>query len=89
MSTTVLECELGSSYSRGPEAEVWDKTIGEPIRETAARGATRDALVSCHQGLRYSWKELLAEAERVAAGLFALGINPGDRIGVWSNNCAG
>ena len=87
MSTTALECDL-RSYSRGPEADVWNRTIGEVIRETAARNATRDALISCHQGLRYSWKDLLHEAERVAAGLFALGVNPGDRAGVWSTNCA-
>jgi fatty-acyl-CoA synthase len=87
MSTAALECDL-RSYSRGPQAAVWDRTIGEVIRETAARSSTRDALVSCHQGLRYSWKELLHEAERVAAGLFALGVSPGDRAGVWSTNCA-
>lgn len=87
MSTTVTECDL-RSYSCGPEADVWNRTIGEVIRETAARSATRDALISRHQNLRYSWHDLLLEAERVAAGLFALGVNPGDRVGVWATNCA-
>ncbi len=76
------------SYARGPESAVWNRTIGELLLETAARSGTKTALVSRHQGLRYSWRELIAEAKRVGAGLIALGMNPGDRVGVWSTNCA-
>src|SRR5277367_5170150 len=45
------------------------------------------ALVSCHQGKRLTWEELRDAAERVARGLWSLGIRPGDRVGLWSTNC--
>ncbi len=76
------------SHACGPEAAVWDKTIGQVIRETAARSSHCDALIVRHQNIRYSWSALLHQAERVAAGLFALDVQPGDRVGIWSTNCA-
>lgn len=82
-----MECDL-SSYAQGPDAAVWDRTIGEVLESTRQRCGRALALVSRHQNLRYSWDELIHEARRVGAGLFALGLNPGDRVGVWSTNCA-
>jgi fatty-acyl-CoA synthase len=76
------------SYAAGPAAAVWDRTIGEVLRETARRNPTVEALVSRHQNARFTWLELVRQTERVAAGLLALGLNPGDRVGVWSTNCA-
>lgn len=76
------------SYAAGPAAVVWERTIGGVLRQTASRSPAVEALVSLHQQLRYTWSELLREAEHVAAGLLALGLNPGDRVGIWSTNCA-
>jgi fatty-acyl-CoA synthase len=45
-------------------------------------------LVSRHQERRLTWTELSAEADRVARGLWSLGIRRGDRVGLWSTNCA-
>jgi fatty-acyl-CoA synthase len=44
-------------------------------------------LVSRHQERRLTWTELSAEADRVARGLWSLGIRRGDRVGLWSTNC--
>jgi len=87
MSTTHPDL-APESYARGPQADVWNKTIGQVIRETARHSAHCDALIVRHQSIHYTWAGLLHQAERVAAGLFALGIQPGDRIGIWSSNCA-
>ena len=76
------------SYAAGPAAAVWDRTIGQVLRQTVARNPSVEALVSRHQQLRLTWSQLLHETERVAAGLLALGLNPGDRAGVWSTNCS-
>jgi fatty-acyl-CoA synthase len=76
------------SYARGPKGIVVPKTIGDAFLETANRFADRVALVSRHQGIRLNWAEYAHEAHRVAAGLRALGLNPGDRAGVWATNCA-
>src|SRR5690242_17375190 len=75
------------SYAAGPAADVWEKTIGQALYETARNHPSDLALVSRHQERRFTWNELIREAERVAAGLLALGILPGDRVGIWSTNC--
>jgi fatty-acyl-CoA synthase len=59
-------------------------TIGDALDRTVARFPDRDALISRHQGLRYSWSTLQDEVNRFARGLLALGIQKGDRIGIWS-----
>lgn len=64
------------------------QTIGDCFDDTAARFAEREALVSRHQGLRYRWRELRAEVDRVARALLAMGVRKGDRVGIWSPNCA-
>lgn len=76
------------SYARGPESEVLDLTIGDLLRETAALDPCRLGLVSRHQGVRLTWAEFHEKVVRTAAGLQSLGLKPGDRIGIWSTNCA-
>jgi len=64
------------------------QTIGENFDAIAARFADREAMVVAHQGLRYTYAELQAEVNHCARGLMALGIEPGDRVGIWAANCA-
>ncbi len=75
------------SYSRGPDALVSEITIGELLRRTAERVGSNLAVVSCHQSRRLTWAELSDLADRVARGLWSLGIRKGDRVGLWSTNC--
>jgi fatty-acyl-CoA synthase len=75
------------SYARGPEFPILEKTIGEVLDDAAARCPDGDALVSRHQGIRLTWRDLQAAVERTARGLWGLGIRPGDRIGMWSASC--
>ena len=72
------------SYTRGPKATIVRKTIGETFLETANRIPERIALISRHQNIRLTWAEYAHQAQRVAAGLRALGLNAGDRVGVWA-----
>jgi fatty-acyl-CoA synthase len=76
------------SYTRGPKATIVRKTIGEAFLETADRFAERIALISRHQNIRLTWAEYAHQTQRVAAGLRALGLLPGDRVGVWATSCA-
>ncbi|MBV8729340.1 MAG: AMP-binding protein [Acidobacteriia bacterium] len=76
------------SYARGPRATIVRKSIGECFLETARRFPERLAIVSRQQSIRLSWAEYAHEAQRFAAGLRALGIRPGDRVGLWATNCA-
>jgi fatty-acyl-CoA synthase len=45
------------------------------------------AISSRHQKLRITWSEYAHGAQQVAAGLRALGLKRGDRVGVWATNC--
>ncbi len=63
-------------------------TIGTAFDDTVARFPDREALVSRHQNLRCTWKALQEEVNRCARGLMALGIQKGDRVGIWAPNCA-
>ncbi|MBW8812090.1 MAG: AMP-binding protein [Caulobacterales bacterium] len=64
------------------------KTIGAMFDEACAAHPDALALVSRHQGIRWTYGELKARVDAFAAGLLALGLEPGDRVGVWSPNCA-
>ena len=63
-------------------------TIGAHLDRIAARFPDRDALVVPHQNVRWRWHQLRERADRLAAGLLGLGLQPGDRIGIWSQNRA-
>jgi fatty-acyl-CoA synthase len=64
------------------------ETIGACLDRAAASFGDRDALIVCHQQRRYSYRELHEEVERAARGLLSIGVKPGDRVGIWSANCA-
>ena len=77
------------SYSKGPtEVPLLETTIGTALRLAASRWADGLALVSRHQGLRWTWAELDAAVDRIATGLLELGVKRGDRVGIWAPNCA-
>ncbi len=63
-------------------------TIGQALDATVARHGDREALVVPHQGVRWTWRQLADKADAVAAGLLAMGLQPGDRVGIWAPNCA-
>lgn len=78
-----------SSYVCGTSAlPLIYSTIGDMLRQAARDYPDREALVSVHQSLRYSYTEFDRLADEYAAGLLALGIEKGDRLGIWSPNNA-
>ena len=65
-----------------------EETIGEMLDRAASRWPDTEALVSIEQGIRWSFAELRRRIDELAAGLLALGLVPGDRVGIWAPNCA-
>lgn len=64
------------------------RTIGAFFDEAAAAHAERLALIVRHQDIRWTYGELKARVDALAAGFVALGLRPGERIGIWAPNCA-
>ncbi|MBC8058819.1 MAG: AMP-binding protein [Rhizobiales bacterium] len=63
-------------------------TIGAWLDEVSSRDGSSEALVVAHQGIRWTYAELSAHSNAFAAGLLALGLQPGARVGIWAPNCA-
>jgi fatty-acyl-CoA synthase len=62
------------------------KTVGAVLEEAAQRWGEKIALIVRHQNIRWSYRQLNEAADQLAAGLLQLGLEPGDRIGIWSPN---
>ncbi|MGH6673000.1 MAG: AMP-binding protein [Xanthobacteraceae bacterium] len=78
---------LTQSYVHGAsEQPLLGETVGQFFDAACARWADRPALMVRQQNVRISYGELKAAVDRLAAGLLTLGLNPGDRIGIWSPN---
>jgi len=78
-----------ASYVHGASATpLLGETVGTMLDRIAARWPDRPALVVRQQGIRWTYAAFHAEVERVAAGLLALGLEPGDRVGIWAPNRA-
>jgi fatty-acyl-CoA synthase len=77
------------SYVHGAsEVPLIGQTIGAYFDQAAERYGERLALVVRHQQIRWSWRELKQRVDALAAGLVALGLEPAERIGIWSPNNA-
>ncbi len=77
------------SYAHGAfDRPLLGETIGQNLERTVARVQDAPALISCHQGIRYSYGELNEAIDRLANAMLAAGLRKGDRVGVWSPNRA-
>ena len=77
------------AYAKGEsEPRLLEETIGSNFESTVARFGPAEALVESATGRRWSWNELDAQINRLAKGLLAAGLQPGDRVGIWAPNCA-
>ncbi len=77
------------SYAAGPtDIPLLTDTIGANLERTVAAHGDNEALVERASGRRWTYAELDADVNAVARGLMARGVDKGDRVGVWSPNCA-
>ena len=80
---------MQASYVHGAsEQKLIGQTIGQLFDDACTRHASREALVVRHQNIRWSYAELRTQVDRLACSLMRLGLKPGDRIGIWSQNNA-
>lgn len=77
------------SYSRGSQDKtLLAMTIGQAFDQTVAQYPDGDALIVRHQNLRYTWRQLADAVDLHAQALLALGLQTGERLGIWAPNCA-
>jgi fatty-acyl-CoA synthase len=78
-----------TSHVRGDTAaELLEDTIGAVLDRAVTQWPQSEALVSVQQGIRWTYAEFARRVDALAAGLLALGLAPGDRVGIWAPNCA-
>src|SRR6202140_1209029 len=78
---------LKQSYVNGAsEVPLIGEAIGQLFDAVCEKWASRPALIVRHQKVRLSYGELRQQVDRLAAGLLTLGLEPGDRVGIWSPN---
>jgi fatty-acyl-CoA synthase len=77
------------SYASGvSDVPLLGETIGANFDRAVARFGDREALVDCGSHRRWTYSELDVEVDEVALGLISMGVAKGDRVGIWSPNCA-
>jgi fatty-acyl-CoA synthase len=75
-----------SYFHRASEIPLLSDTLGGAIDKAAERWPNREAVAVRDQAVRLTFAELRREVDRLATGLIALGLRPGDRVGIWSPN---
>ncbi len=80
---------MQASYVSGPSTvPLLGETIGARLDHVAESHPDAPALVVRSQGVRMNWRQLGEAVTSFAAGLVGLGLEPGDRVGIWAPNCA-
>jgi fatty-acyl-CoA synthase len=82
------------AYTGGDtDVPLLEETIGANFERIAARFPYHDALIEAaavpgEEARRWSYTKLNDDVDRLARALLALGVAKGERIGIWSPNCA-
>jgi fatty-acyl-CoA synthase len=80
---------MALSYVHGvSDTPLIGETVSGLFDRIAAEHGDNEALVVTHQQIRWTYRELKEHVDRLAAGLVALGLNAGERVGIWAPNCA-
>jgi fatty-acyl-CoA synthase len=78
---------MSLSYAHGGSAvPLLGETIGANLERTVDRYPDNEALVSRHQGRRFTYAQFNDAVDVVARGLLDVGLEVGDRVGMWSPN---
>ena len=78
---------LQKSEFRGPSnADLTSLTIGQYFKKVVDNYGDNPAIIVKHQDVHWTYLQYWREVERVACGLIANGVEPGDRVGIWSPN---
>ncbi len=88
MGARSANAPLTHSYDKGPDVPLMEATIGDFFDAIADKYPEREALVSRHQNIRWTYKELQQHVNQLASAMIEMGLEIGDTIGIWSHNNA-
>ena len=88
IASYIIRAVSHSHVHGGSSPPLLEETIGMCLDRICERFANSEALISRHQGLRYTYGQLKQQVENAARGMIAIGVESGDRVGVWSPNSA-
>ncbi len=80
---------LSLSHDKGPtDIPLIEQTIGEFFDSMVERYPDKEALVVCHQNIRWTYRQLQQKSNQLASSMIRMGLQKGDRVGIWSHNNA-
>ncbi len=88
MGAKSANAPLKMSHDRGPETPLIEATIGDFFDAVVEKYPDREALVVCHQNIRWTYRELQKKVNQLASAMIEMGLEIGDRVGIWSHNNA-
>ncbi|PIE46996.1 MAG: AMP-binding protein [Gammaproteobacteria bacterium] len=86
MGAISANAPLTKSYDKGPKVPLIESTIGDFFDAVVDKYPEREALVSVHQNVRWTYKELQEKVNQLASSFINMGLVKGDRVGIWSHN---
>ncbi len=87
LSPDTFAPRAGLSHVAGPtDPPLVARTIPQVLRDAVARFGDREAAVFAEENIRLTYRDFAAQVDRLAAGLHALGLVKGDRVGIWAPN---
>lgn len=86
MGAKSANAPLTQSYDKGPTTELINLTIGDFFDQIVAQNPDKEALISAHQNSRLTYRELQRKVNQLASSMIRMGLQKGDRVGIWSHN---
>ncbi len=66
--------------------QLTEDTLGGLLEKWAGEMPDHDFMVYPDRGLRFSYSEFNERVDKMAKGLMAIGVQKGDKVGIWANN---